>query len=162
MRHQCFKLTSNKFLCGSLLAVSICIGQSAMADEPFTKASLQGSYAYVNNTSNVASLGPITFDGHGALTVDIIANLPCATPVLNCPRVIDDLPRANGTYDVRPDGTGVATINFLTGAVKYNFMISEDTQKGTTRLATQIFAVGQKGGLAGQLIAPTWTRISRN
>jgi hypothetical protein len=154
-----------KVLVGVLSVLGICAAQSAMADSDrpdrqFTNGSLQGNYAYVNNSGNVASLGPITFDGNGGLTVDIIANLPCDIPTPNCPRTINDLPRVKGTYSVKKDGTGVATIFFSSGTVKYNFVISQIEKKGKTLLATQVFSAGQNGGLAGQLIAPTWSRIS--
>jgi hypothetical protein len=151
-----------KVLVGVLFVLGICAAQSAMAisDGTFTNASLQGNYAYVNNSANVASLGPITFNGNGGLTVDIIANLPCASATPNCPRNINDVPRASGTYSVKKDGTGICTIFFSTGTVIYNFMISETEKKGRTLLATQVFSAGQSGGLAGQLIAPTWSRIS--
>lgn len=126
----------------------------------FTNASLKGSYAYVNNVSNVASLGPITFDGHGALAAKIIVNLPCANPVPGCPRGITNIPTVDGIYTVEADGTGVATINFPDGATTYSFMISGTAKESGKLLATQVFAVAQSGGLAGQIIAPTWTRIS--
>ena len=45
----------------------------------FTTASLQGTYAYVNNTVNVGSLGLITFDGAGELTAEIKVSLPDET-----------------------------------------------------------------------------------
>jgi hypothetical protein len=152
-----------KVLAGILAILGIFTAQSAMAysDGTFTNASLQGNYAYVNNSGNVASLGPIAFDGNGKLTVDIIANLPCNDPILNCSRAINDLPPVlDGTYSVATDGTGVAEIPFSTGTVAYNFIISKTEKKGRILLATQVFAVGQNGGLAGQLIAPTWSRIS--
>jgi hypothetical protein len=67
-------------LAGVLFILGICAAQSVMADgnETFTNASLQGTYAYANSVSGVASLGPITFDGHGGLTAKIKVNLPCA------------------------------------------------------------------------------------
>ncbi|MDZ8186812.1 MAG: hypothetical protein RMX96_18425 [Nostoc sp. ChiSLP02] len=142
--------------------MGIYTAQSAMAygNATFTKASLQGNYAYTNNSSDVASLGPIKFDGNGKLTVDIIANLPCKNPIPNCSRIINDVPVVNGTYSVATNGTGVATIPFSTGTVTYNFIISETERKSKILLATEVFAVGKQGGLAGQLIAPTWSRIS--
>ncbi|MGF2036914.1 MAG: hypothetical protein RMZ43_016630 [Nostoc sp. CmiVER01] len=145
-----------------LVILGIYTAQSAMAsDQTFTKASLQGNYAYINNSANVASLGPITFNGKGGLTIDLIANLPCSNPIPNCSRNINDIPRVtNGTYSVATNGTGIATIPFSTGTVTYNFIISETEKKGSILLATQVFAIGQKGGLAGQLIAPTWSRVS--
>src|SRR5215470_13982252 len=157
-------------LAGVLFVLNICVAQFAIADEDgtFTIASLQGSYAYVNNNSGVASFGPIIFDGKGGLTLKEKVNLPCSgpSPVLGCARGIVDL-TGSGTYTVNPDGTGVATITFkdssngsIIGPDTFDFMISETTKKGRTLLATQVFAADQSGGLAGQLVAPTWTRIS--
>ncbi|WP_236143970.1 hypothetical protein [Nostoc sp. CMAA1605] len=145
-----------------LVILGVFTAQSAMSysNGTFTNASLQGSYAYVNNSSDVASLGPINFDGKGGLSVDLIANLPCNNPIPNCPRTINDVaPVSNGTYSVQSNGTGVATIPFSTGIVRYDFIISEAKRQGRILLATQVFASGQNGGLAGQLIAPTWKRI---
>ncbi|MDZ8027482.1 MAG: hypothetical protein RMX65_010375 [Nostoc sp. DedQUE01] len=152
-----------KVLAVILVILGIYTAQSAMAygNVTFTKASLQGNYAYINNSGNVASLGPINFDGNGKLTVDIIANLPCKNSIPNCSRIIDDIPPVvNGTYSVATNGTGVAIIPFFTGTVTYNFIISETEKKGKILLATQVFAAGRQGGLAGQLIVPTWSRIS--
>ena len=134
------------------------------ADGAFTIASLQGSYAYVNNNSGVASFGPMIFDGKGGLTLKETVNLPCSglSPALGCDRGIRDL-TGSGTYTVNPDGTGVATIAFKdsngsdVGTHKFDFVISETTKKGRTLLATQVFAADESGGLAGQLVAPTWT-----
>lgn len=151
--------TASNLLLGILCVLGLLSARFVQADGPFTNASLQGSYAYVNNTGDVASLGPIAFDGNGGITVKIIANLPCTNPAPNCSRKITDLPRAEGTYSVESDGTGVANINFSTGAVTYDFVISKAAKKGGTLLATEVFAVGESGGLAGQLIAPTWSRL---
>jgi hypothetical protein len=83
-----------------------------------------------------------------------------------CARGIVDL-TGEGTYTVNPDGTGVAKITFtrisdgtVIGTDTYDFIIFETTTKGKLLLATQVFAADQAGGLAGQLVAPTWTRIS--
>ena len=147
-----------------LFILGICVAQSVMADEnrTFTNASLQGRYAYANNVSDVASLGLITFDGHGGLTAKVKVNLPCdGEQAPNCPRTIDDLGEADGEYVVAPDGTGVATINFAppTGPTTYDFIISETKKQGHKLLATQVFAASQNGGRGGQLVAPTWSRI---
>jgi hypothetical protein len=149
----------------SAFALCVFADQPAMADErgtstSFTKGSLQGKYAYVNNTGNVASLGPIIFDGHGRLDLHITTNVPCATPAPGCSRGTGTFD-VSGIYSVERDGTGVATINFPapTGPVTYDFMIVEADRRGSFALATEIFAAGRSGGLAGQLIAPTWTRI---
>src|SRR5688572_21220166 len=82
------------------LAVALCVFASlpAMADgqessTTFINNSLQGKYAYVNNTGDVASLGPIKFDGNGKLRLQIVTNVPCVTPAPGCSRVI-------GRFDV--------------------------------------------------------------
>ena len=103
------------------------------------------------------------FDGHGGLTAKIRVNLPCAEePIPDCPRTVVDLGETDGEYAVAPDGTGVATINFAepTGPTTYDFMIAGTTKKGNKLLATQVFTVSRNGGLGGQLVAPTWTRIA--
>jgi len=144
-------------LLGSLFVLSLCVPHPVQAQETFTTASLQGTYAYVNSTENVGSLGLITFDGAGALTAEIKVNLPDETGG----RTI--VPTSGpGTYTVDPAGTGVATIEFSTGPIPYDFVITKVAGKdhGDRGLATEVFAVGRVGGLAGQLIAPTWKRIS--
>ena len=154
-------------LVGVLGVLGLCAAPLALADEegPFTIASLQGRYAYVNNNSGVASFGPMLFDGNGGLTLKDKANLPCSEPAPSCARDMVDL-TGDGTYTVNPDGTGAATITFTfsDGTVfstdTFDFMISGTTKQGKTLLATQVFAADQAGGLAGQLVAPTWTRIS--
>jgi len=151
-------------LAGVLCLLGICAAQAVMAEEQetFTNTSLQGTYAYANNTSGVASLGPITFDGHGGLTAKITVNLPCTgEQIPGCARIITDLGERDGEYTVAPDGTGVATINFAppTGPTTYDFMISGTTKKRHTLLATQVFTVSRTGGLDGQLVTPTWSRI---
>jgi hypothetical protein len=151
-------------LVGVLLVLGIGAAQAVMAEgqETFTNASLQGTYAYANSVSGVASLGPITFDGHGGLTAKIKVNLPCAgDEMAGCSRTIVDLGERDGEYAVAPDGTGVATINFAapTGPTTYDFMISGTTKKRHKLLATQVFTVSRNGGLDGQLVAPTWSLI---
>ena len=151
-------------LAGLLFILGICAAQSVMADGDgtFTNASLKGSYAYANSVSGVASLGTITFDGQGGLTAKIKVNLPCeGDQEPGCPRTVTDLAEADGEYTVEPDGTGVATINFAdpTGPTPYNFIITGTKKQGDDLLATQVFSASQNGGLGGQLVAPTWSRI---
>jgi hypothetical protein len=138
--------------------------QSARADGIFTVASIQGSYAYANNTEGVGSFGPMRFDGRGHVTLAIKVNLPCANPGPSCQRTIADVTGA-GTYKVNSDGTGVATFALKEGGQsigteKYDFVITGATTHEARLLATELFAVDQSGGLAGQLVAPTWTRVS--
>ena len=148
------------------VAVGICAAQSAKADDgTFTVASLQGRYAYVNNTEGVASFGPMSFDGRGGVTLSETVNLPCANPGQSCDRTIDNI-TATGTYTVNSDGTGLATFAFKfadgtpIGTEEYDFIINAASRKGTNLLATQVFAADRTGGLAGQLVAPTWSRVS--
>lgn len=142
----------------SAFALCVFASQPAMATG-FTNSSLKGGYAYVNNTAGVASFGPIIFDGDGGLKLQIVTNLPCATPAPGCARVLGGFD-VTGSYDVQPDGTGVATIEFPqpTGPVTYDFVIVEASRREPSPLAIEVFAAGRSGGLDGQLIAPTWTR----
>lgn len=143
-------------LVGVLFVLSLFAARSAQADNTFTNASLKGTYAYVNNTENIASLGLIIFDGEGGVTATIKVNLPCSSPASGCPRNIVPATANSGTYKVNSDGTGIATIEFNTGTITYDFVISKTTEKEGILLATRVFAAGQTGGLAGQLTAPTW------
>ena len=92
-------------------------------------------------------------------------NLPCASPGPSCNRAIVDIVGV-GTYTVDPDGTGVATFAFKNadgtniGTEDYDFVITAATRNGRKLLATQVFAADRSGGLARQLVAPTWSRVS--
>jgi hypothetical protein len=152
------------YLAGLTLVLGICAAQSARAAGAFTVASIKGSYAYANNTEGVASFGPMSFDGRGGVTLAITANLACAEPGPSCKRTIADITGV-GTYTVESDGTGVATFALKEngtsiGTEEYDFVITGATTKGKTLLATQLFAADQSGGLSGQLVAPTWSRVS--
>jgi hypothetical protein len=151
-------------LAGLTLVLAICIAQSARAAGSFTAASIKGSYAYANNTEGVGSFGPMHFDGRGHVNLAIIANLPCAKPGPSCKRTIADV-TGIGTYTVNSDGTGIATFKLKLGGKNlgtevYDFVITGTTTQGTKLLATQLFAADETGGLAGQLVAPTWSRVS--
>jgi hypothetical protein len=165
MKHQTTRLRALNVLAGAAFALCIFASQPVLADEDkdfaqFSRSSLQGTYAYVNNTGDVASLGPIYFDGEGGLHLEIKTNIPCVVAEPGCSRVRGSFD-VNGTYVVERDGTGIATINFPhpTGTIRYDFVIVKAKKKGNSPLALEVFAAGRKGGLAGQLIAPTWTRI---
>jgi hypothetical protein len=144
-------------LLAALCLLSLCVPPPVQAQGTFTTASLQGTYAYVNNTGNVGSLGLITFDGSGELTAEIKVNLP---DEMGGRTVVPT--SGPGTYTVDAAGTGVATIEFSTGEATYDFVITQvaGKGKGDRALATEVFAVARAGGLAGQLIAPMWKRIS--
>ena len=150
-------------LMGCLFLLSMFAPQPVQAMGTFTTASLQGTYAYVNNTADVASLGLITFDGSGALTVVLKVNRP--DPSVSGGRTVLDL-SGTGTYAVEAAGTGVATFTLknaageVMGTFTYDFVIVQITKKGKDNVATEVFTVGQRGGIKGQLIAPTWKRRS--
>jgi hypothetical protein len=158
--------TALNALAGVTLALGICAAQPARGDDrTSTIASLHSRYAYVNNTEGVASFGPMSFNGRGSVTLSETVNLPCANLGQTCARTIADI-IATGTYTVNSDGTGVATFAFKfadgtpIGTEEYDFVINAATKKGTYLLATQVFAADRTGGLAGQLVAPTWSRVS--
>ena len=158
--------TALNALAGVTAALGICAAQFARADDgTFTVASLQGHYAYVNNTEGVASFGPMRFNGRGGVTLSETVNLPCANPGQTCDRTIADV-IATGTYTVNSDGTGVATFAFKfadgtpIGTEKYDFVINATTKRVRNLLATQVFAADRSGGLNGQLVAPNWSRVS--
>jgi hypothetical protein len=157
-----------KGLTCAALASAFLAGQpgaaSAQGNAPaFGNSSLRGDYAYVNNTGDVASLGPIVFDGAGGLTLRLITSLPCPTPGVACQRGSSSFD-AEGTYSVKPDGTGTATIDFPApfGPIVYDFVIVKAERRGPRPLALEVFSAAKSGGLAGQLIAPTWTRVFNN
>ena len=152
-------------LIGVLLILGILAAQSVQADGTFTAASFQGTYSYVNNSANVASLGLITFDGRGQLTVAITVNLPDNTGG----RTVTAL-TGTGTYTVEEAGTGTAIIQFEgVPETTYDFVITQTKKlkkvdphpfkgKEDLLLATEVFAVSRSGGLNGQLVTPTWTK----
>jgi hypothetical protein len=151
-----------KPMVGVLFVLGILAAQSVKADGPFTNASLHGKYAYANNTGGVGSFGPMTFDGKGEVTIALTINSPCDQPATSCARTIVET-NGSGPYTVKPDGTGIATITFdlpSVGTDKFDFIISKSTNKAGILIATQLFAVDEDGGLAGQLVAPTWSRVS--
>jgi hypothetical protein len=74
MKVQSTRVMALSVLGCSAFALCVFANQPAMADgrgesAMFTKSSLQGRYAYANNTGNVASLGPIIFNGNSLLKV---------------------------------------------------------------------------------------------
>jgi hypothetical protein len=150
-------------LTGCLFLLSMFMPHPVQAMGTFTTASLQGTYAYVNNTADVASFGLITFDGSGALTLTLKVNRP--DPSVSGGRTVVDLSGA-GTYTVEAPGTGAATLTLknaagdVIGTYTFDFVIVQITKKGEDNLATEVFAAAQRGGIKGQLIAPTWTRRS--
>ena len=152
---------TSKFIKTALTGLTLVLGaaQSAQADGIFTVASIQGKYAYANSGGDVASFGPMRFDGRGGVSFAIKVNVACATPGPSCQRTIINF-TAVGTYTVNSDGTGVATVTFTPGSTgKIDFVITEATRYGEKLLATQLFAAAEFGGVEGQLSTPTWSRV---
>jgi hypothetical protein len=153
---------TSKFIKTALAGLMLVLGaaQSARADGIFTVASIQGKYAYANSGGDVASFGPMRFDGRGGVTATLKVNVACATPGPSCQRTILNF-TAVGTYTVNSDGRGVATVTFTPGGMgQVDFVITETTRYGEKLLATQVFAALRFGGVEGQLSTPTWSRVS--
>src|SRR5262245_10254121 len=150
---------SRSVLCGVALVFGLLLGQPTQAQLLFTSASLQGTYSYVNTSADVASIGLISFDGSGKLTLAIKVNGPGTGET----RTITSL-AGTGTYTMEAGGTGAATIEFKGADVErhgtFDFVITEAVprKKGVPALATDVFAVQQVGGLHGQLVTPVWKR----
>jgi hypothetical protein len=148
-------------LLGGLVLLSLAAPHPGQAEEPFTTASLQGTYAFVSDQENTASVGLITFDGEGGLTLEILINRPDERGG----REIDPA-SGPGTYTVDAAGTGVATLVATVGTrpperSRFDFVITAVADKGHgDRLATEVFAVARSGGQRGNVIAPTWKRIA--
>jgi hypothetical protein len=143
-------------LLGGLVLLSLAVPHPVQAQEPFTTASLQGTYAFVSDQENTASVGLITFDGAGGLTVEILINRPDEMGGRDV-----DPASGPGTYTVDAAGTGVATLESTAGTGTFDFVITAVADKGHgDRLATEVFAVSRGGGRRGNVIAPTWKRIA--
>lgn len=146
-------------LTGFFYALSLVSVHSLQAQGIYETASLQGTYAYINQTGNVGSAGLIEFDGNGKVTMTIKVNVPDDAGGRKVV-LIDGL----GTYTVEPSGIGVATIKFE-GAdgderiLDYDFVITQVSQKAAGGLvAAEVFSILRSGGLKGQLVTPTWKR----
>jgi hypothetical protein len=148
-------------LLGGLVLLSLAVPHPGQAQESFTTASLQGTYAFISDQENTASVGLITFDGAGGLTVEILINRPDEMGG----REVDPA-SGPGTYTVDAAGTGVVTLAATVGTrgtetSTFNFVITAVADKGHgDRLATEVFAVSRSGGRRGNVIAPTWKRIA--
>jgi hypothetical protein len=81
---------TSKFIKTALMGLTLVLGaaQSAQADGIFTVASILGKYAYANSGGDVASFGPMRFDGRGGVSFAIKVNVACATPGPSCQRTI--------------------------------------------------------------------------
>jgi hypothetical protein len=144
-------------LLGGLVLLSLAVPHPVQAQEPFTTASLQGTYAFFNDQENSASVGLITFDGAGGLTLEILINVP---DEMGGREVFPA--SGSGTYTVDAAGTGVATLNTMVVTNSMlDFVITAVADKGRgDRLATEVFAVARNAGRRGNVIAPTWKRIA--
>ena len=147
-------------LLGGLVLLSLAVPHPVPAQEPFTTASLHGTYAFFNDQGS-ASVGLITFDGAGGVTLEILVNVPDGMGG----REVSPA-SGSGTYTVDAAGTGVATLEATVGTrgtetSTFDFVITAVADKGHgDRLATEVFAVSRSGGRRGNVIAPTWKRIA--
>lgn len=148
-----------------LVVASIVVIPTLKADKPstvarFTSASLEGLYAYTNNTQDVASYGSLIFDGVGHVTSpEIKVNRPDNSGG----RSVVTLGAGSGTYFVDPTGRGAVTLSFPTASKTYvyEFVITRATADESEHVlvATEVFSALTSGGLNGQLAAPVWTRV---
>ena len=149
-------------LLGGLLLLGLDTPRAAQAQSvTFNTASLQGTYAYVDNVGMVGSVGLIAFDGHGRTVVQIRVSQPDPTTMGRTTVSLN----GSGTYTVDSTGTGVADIQFDSVADKttYDFVITGTADRrgfSGQPLAREVSAVSRTEGLAGQLVAPSWKRIS--
>jgi hypothetical protein len=159
---------------GVVLVVLTMTWSPSHAQTAFSNASLQGTYSLYNTAGDIGSWGLVTFDGDNEWTLASTGNLPDGMGG----RINVSFSTFPGTYVVNPDGTGVATIQFVgaLSAVNYDFVISEVQESSDDgppcgragghdhdddhALATEVSAVLREGGVAGQLVAPVFKRIS--
>ena len=142
----------------SALAAVLLTPLTATADserKPFSNSSLNGSYGYSSLNEGVASFGVIQFDGAGDLKLKLMINAPSANGERSTVSAT-----GTGTFQVEADGSGSATVDFKEIPIEkgvYDFVIVSSDHG----VADEIYAVLRSGGLKGQLVNPTWTRISK-
>jgi hypothetical protein len=127
----------------------------------FTRSSVKGKFSYSNNVADVGSFGIFQFDGAGGiassegLTVNLPPNRTLVTVKLKAPL---------SYYTVGRDGRGQLAMSlgepgapFYDPPLIHDFVATETD--GCQVLRFDSFA--QRGGLANQLVAPTWSLISK-
>jgi hypothetical protein len=134
-----------------ILALSATMGFSApqsnnakedSSNPRFTKASLRGTYAFLNNAAFVvASWGVVTFDGNGNLIGNAVGN----TILPNFTSKVEPF-TLTGTYTINPDGLG--TIMFVgvlpDGSLSpstFDFVVLSADKQGNIKIADELRAV---------------------
>jgi hypothetical protein len=140
-----------------VFTMSICSPIAALAEPEttaFTDRSLAGTYVYRNTAQNVASFGVIYFDGAGNLNLKLLINAPSTGGERTTVSAM-----GVGSYRVEPNGMGEATVEFEGIPIEqgvYDFVIVS----ADDGIAKEVYAVLRSGGIKGQLVNPTWIRIS--
>lgn len=129
----------------------------------FTTQSLNGSYALVGTggARTAASVGIENYDGKGNVTRSLLLNEAGPDEKRQIIAIT-----GTGTYSVRPNGMGSATItNTLPDGSTFvsdlDFVITHArTRKGEGyKLATEFFSVLRESGIAAPLVTFTLTRL---
>jgi hypothetical protein len=157
---------------GSRVATSVCLGiglvlfaaSQAVAAARFRESSLFGTFAAVGIGDDhvSASVGTVTYDGAGNVRRSLLVN----TPDGNGGRLLLAF-QSEGTYEVRPDGTGVARVtsrasNGSVNEVTFDFVIQETQPNGRAgqRRATKLFSVQREPGTSVSLVTTSETLIA--
>jgi hypothetical protein len=137
---------------------------AASAATRFRDSSLFGTYAAVGTGDDhvSASVGTATYDGAGNVTRRLLVNAPDG----NGGRRLLTF-ESEGTYEVRPDGTGVVLLTTridggATTEVTFDFVIQESAPngKGGQRRATKLYGVQREPGTTVTLVTSSETLIA--
>lgn len=146
---------------GALLLLT---ASAAAAAARFRESSLVGTFAVVGTGDGhtSASVGTATYDGAGNVTRSLLVNAPDG----NGGRQVLAF-ESEGTYEVRPDGTGIVFLttrigNGPTSQVTFDFVIQESQPngRGGQRRATKIFSVQREPGTTVNLVTSSETLIA--
>jgi hypothetical protein len=150
---------------GLLLAVGY--GERALADEGFTTASLEGTYAIAiigqGGEAPLAGISIKTIRRDGTFMTSTILNLPGPSEE----RIIFPI-NGVGTAEVNPDGTGTATSLFFlepgdepgsAGTANYNFVITKARRRDHFKIAEEISFVVRQLQAAGNMNTFVATRL---
>jgi hypothetical protein len=145
-------------------ALLLLTASAAAAAARFRESSLFGTFAVVGagDGHTSASVGTATYDGAGNVTRSLLVNTPDGAggrQVLTF--------ESEGTYEVRPDGTGVVFLTSRIGngsiiEVTFDFVIQESQPngRGGQRRATRIYSVQREPGTSVSLVTSSETLIA--
>jgi hypothetical protein len=137
---------------------------NASAAARFRESSLFGTFAAVGTGDDhvSASVGTATYDGAGNVTRTLVVNAPDG----NGGRRLLTF-ESEGTYEVRPDGTGVVFLTTRIGngpitEVTFDFVIQESAPngRGGQRRATRLYGVQREPGTTVNLVTSSETLIA--